>query len=64
MQIVCSRHGVFELMPIAHWRREPCPLCKEIEYAREALEQGWATIEQIAEKYGATIDQVKRELVC
>jgi len=62
MRMHCEEHGDFEMMPVSHYRREPCPQCKQIGYIREAIVNGWATIAEIAEHYGATIEQVENAL--
>jgi len=58
----CDKHGDFDLMPVSHYRREPCPQCNHIIYAKEALTNNWATIGQIAEHYGATVEQIRSSI--
>jgi len=47
----CKLHGDFELTPIEHYRRNPCPECQIVLWAKEALDNNWITLKQLARKF-------------
>ena len=54
MNMHCEIHGDFNLTPIEHYRRNPCPECQIVMWAKEALEKGWVTMSELVQKYNTT----------
>jgi len=58
MKMYCKIHGDFELTPIEHYRRNPCPECQTVLWAKEALGKDWITLEQLALKFDTTKEDI------